>query len=52
MTRTPTDDSETNEKAGLNINSKKTECVIASKRGSPACKLQIGNVKIKQIQQF
>ena len=36
----------------LTINCKKTECMVVSKRESPACALKIGYITIKQVQKF
>lgn len=38
-------------KKRLNINSKKTVCIVSIKMENPACKLHIGDKKIKQILQ-
>lgn len=35
-----------------NINYKKTECIVVSKRNSPRWKLWNGNLRFKQIQKF
>lgn len=37
---------------GLNINCKKPEYMVVSKRNTPIWKLQIGDIKIKQVQSF
>lgn len=36
----------------ININCKKSECMVVSKKNIPICELQIGDTKINQIQQF
>ena len=43
---------EESKKKCLTINCKKTECMIVSKRESPACTLKIGDDTIKQVQKF
>ena len=43
---------EESKKKGLTINCKKTECMVVSKRESPACALNIGDNTIKQVQKF
>ena len=37
---------------GLNINYKKTECLVVAKRGSPKCDLKLGDKDIKQVSSF
>lgn len=37
-------------KKGLNLNCKKIECMVVSKRDNLTCKLQIGDTKIKPVQ--
>lgn len=39
-------------KKGLVVNRKKTEYKIINKRKGPTCKLQFGNVKMKQVRKF
>lgn len=41
-----------NEKKRLNLNCRKREYEVVSKRGSPAGKLQTGDLKIKQVHRF
>ena len=40
------------EEMGLRINRKKTECMVMSKRNAPACNIDIGNERIKQVDKF
>ena len=43
---------EEGKKKGLTINCKKTECMVVSKKESPACTPKIGDNTIKQLQKF
>ena len=43
---------EEKKKKTLTINCKKTECMVVSKRESPACTLKIGDNTIKQVWKF
>ena len=43
---------EESKKKVLAINCKKTECMVVSKRESPACALKAGDNTIKQVQKF
>ena len=43
---------EESKKKGLTIKCKKTECMVVSKRESPACALKIGDNTIKQVQKL
>ena len=36
----------------MTINCKKTECMVVSKRKSPRCELQIGDVTIQKTKKF
>ena len=40
------------EEMGLRVNKKKTECMLMSKRNTPAFKIRIGNEIIKQVDKF
>jgi len=39
-------------KRHLSINCKKAECLVVSKKGTPACSLKIGGENIKQVSSF